>query len=542
MRGERLDAKTAFTSSAILAVVTHPANMIMTIVPRVVGSLANVDRIQDFLLEPPRVDGRKIRPVSEPSADEMAISVDNVAIQVQDRSAPILNDISFKVPKGHVTMCGGPTGCGKTTLARAILGESCPSVGTVSVSSARVAYCDQKAWIPTGTIKDIVCAFEKKADEEAYKQAIRLCCLEHDLATLPDGDDTLVGSRGVNLSGGQRQRVALARLIYSKASIAVLDDPFSALDGATENKVVDNLLGRDGWFRRSHVTAFIVSNAAQHFHLADQIILIENGRIEQQGKWFTMQNRTLEMQKFSFHETEEPTEAAARIMKQKAKAQADEDAEQDLHRTTGDISLYLHYLKSVGVANLLLLTVSTAGFAFFSTFIQYWLKLWTESDGTKTTFYIAGYFVLAFVAWFSTSCQMGINYILLAPRSGSRLHKSLLTTILGAPLIYFSSTDVGVILNRFSQDISLVDRQLPNALSALIVQILKMIVQIVLVVQVQRMLLFALPACVVLVYFVQRVYLRPSRQLRVLELESHSALYSWFLETVWFSPSIHSLS
>ncbi|PWI72127.1 multidrug resistance-associated protein [Purpureocillium lilacinum] len=134
------------------------------------------------------------------------------------------------------------------------------------------------------------------------------------------------------------------------------------------------------------------------------------------------------------------------------------------------------------------------------------------------------------------------TFMLLASRSGRMLHQALLVSIFGAPLSYFVSTDTGVTLNRFSQDISLVDRQLPVALSGLCTQILKMTVQLAILLQVQRQLWLALPVCIAVVYVVQRVYLRTSRQLRALELESHSALYSWFLETVDGVVSIRSFA
>ena len=202
-RGESLDTKTAFTTIAVLALVTHPANMIMTIVPEFVGLLANVDRIQSFLLEEPRVDERKV----SRAGDEAAFVLTDITIRFKDRPSPDLQNISLRLARNTVTICAGPTGCGKTTLAKVMLGEIPPSQGAVEVSSARIAYCDQKAWIPTGTIRDIICAFSDDIDERLYNDTLKACCIDYDLQRLPNGDETVVGSRGVNLSGGQRQRI-----------------------------------------------------------------------------------------------------------------------------------------------------------------------------------------------------------------------------------------------------------------------------------------------------------------------------------------------
>ena len=206
-RGEPLDAETAFTTVAILSLVTHPANMIMTIVPRVVAAMANVDRIQAFLLDPSRADGRLRVSTNTAIASDDSVHFDNVIIRFAKLQDPTLKNISMKMQLGSVTMCAGITGSGKSTLAKAILGELSPESGTIQVSSSRIAYCDQNAWIPTGTVKEIVCAFASDVDEAAYQLAIDICCLEYDISRLADGDSTLIGSRGVNISGGQRQRL-----------------------------------------------------------------------------------------------------------------------------------------------------------------------------------------------------------------------------------------------------------------------------------------------------------------------------------------------
>lgn len=221
----RLDAKTAFTTIAILALVTHPANMIMTIVPRAVAAFANIERIQSYLLERSRVDQRKVSrgtsQAPETEGQPIAISLSDVTVLFDDSATPTLRGISMALPKGSATICSGPTGSGKSTLAKTILGEICPTAGEVKVSSVCIGYCDQKAWIPTGTVKEIVCAFEDKVDAQLYQDALRASCLDHDLERLPNGDATIIGSRGINLSGGQRQRL-VSRVLSRECVILIV--------------------------------------------------------------------------------------------------------------------------------------------------------------------------------------------------------------------------------------------------------------------------------------------------------------------------------
>jgi ABC-type transport system involved in cytochrome bd biosynthesis fused ATPase/permease subunit len=103
----------------------------------------------------------------------------------------------------------GPIGAGKTTLARAILGDIAPDSGSIAVSSKHIAYCAQKPWLINSSIKAMVCglADEKEIDDEWYQTVICACGLDEDIKQLSGADFAAVGSRGVTLSGGQRQRV-----------------------------------------------------------------------------------------------------------------------------------------------------------------------------------------------------------------------------------------------------------------------------------------------------------------------------------------------
>lgn len=206
--GSTLDTETAFTTTALLGLVTHPANMIMTIVPQAVGSLAAFERIQQYLLEPPRRDERMVLRKTDDASPETspAVRIENVTIHNTSSMAPVLTNVNLDIKKGSIVMCSGPVGSGKTTLAKALMGELPTGGGTISVSSKRIGSCAQSPWLPSGTLKEAICGFSPE-DPAWYDQVVRLCCLDEDISVLPQGDETQIGSRGLNLSGGQRQRV-----------------------------------------------------------------------------------------------------------------------------------------------------------------------------------------------------------------------------------------------------------------------------------------------------------------------------------------------
>ncbi|KAI0837775.1 ABC transporter [Hypoxylon sp. FL0890] len=546
VRGGGLDTETAFTTIAILSMVTHPANMVMTIVPRVIASFASFERIQSFLLEPSRHDYRielddpKRTPVSEAHGTDLgAISYPAVHVEglFVGESRFVLDNVNLTVKPGSIIICSGATAAGKTTLTRSILSEV-PFVGTVGVSSKRIGYCSQLPWLPNGSIRQVITSLADDvivADLGWYETVIDACCLTKDIDELPNGDETFVGSRGSNLSGGQRQRLALARAIFARTNILILDDPFSSLDGRTENQVIENLLGGEGLLRQLGTTVLLISNSTQYFRLADEIVVLEGGHIKERGRWEELASQHPQILKIIPTEEgvyEDKTLPTDRLNQLAQQREWFDDSAINLKRQAGDSALYSYYIKAAGIGNFTIMVSCTALYSFFITFPQYWLKLWADSSSSEDWIFVGGYIALNLIAWVSTNGIMWSTVMRIAPHSGLVLHSKLLKTVTCAPLLYFSRTDSGSILNRFSQDFELVDRKLAPALSTVCVQIFKLLVQVVLLFIAQKLLTLTLPVCLVIIYVVQRIYLRTSRQLRLLELESKSEVFIDFLETV----------
>ncbi|KAI0117845.1 putative ABC transporter [Nemania sp. FL0031] len=554
VQGHDLDTETAFTTVAILLMITHPANMIMTIVPRAVASLAGFERIQIFLLRPHLQAKREIPPPLRSSPDKVSwdrnlthLVSPGPAIQVKqlkigDGNA-IIENISLDLVEGSFNILSGATGSGKSTLLRAILGEVVPTHGSVSLATQKVAYCSQRPWLPNGNIREVIYGQTSLIHDHElwYQEVLKLCCLTRDFDSLPDGDQTQIGSRGLNLSGGQKQRVALARALFARSDILLLDDTFSGLDGETEQTIFDNLFGFDGLIRRFKTTVLLASNSSQYFHAADNIIVLGNRTVLDHGTWQEIKIKAASTAKFSSRtQARENALVSANFNKLAAQLRAKDETQADLARHTGDLSLYNYYYSFIGWVNMFLLVTTTSVYAFFITIPQYWLQLWTEAGGKNTGFYTTGYLFLSFMSWLSTSLQVWSLGIRLAPQSGSRLHQHLLNIVMSAPLSYFSQTDNGSILNRFSQDILLIDTQLPSALQTVVVQVFKLLMQVVVLCMAQKWLALFLPACGFVVYAVQKVYLRTSRQLRFLELQSRAQVFSSFLESIEGLETIRS--
>lgn len=238
--GKAIDVNLAFTSLAVIGMVTGPANYIIVLMPNFAMFFAAYDRVQKYLLSPDREDKREhldkrysnasqgevVSHISAPTSDSestdatligesqtedsVAISVENATIRPASTAEPALKDISTTFRVGSLIVCSGAVGTGKTTLAKALLGDLPPDSGVIKTAFGSIAYCSQTAWLINGTIKDIIRGPPGDAselDEAWYRKVLHACDLEEDLHQLPDGDETMIGSRGITLSGGQKQRV-----------------------------------------------------------------------------------------------------------------------------------------------------------------------------------------------------------------------------------------------------------------------------------------------------------------------------------------------
>lgn len=185
---------------------------------------------------------------------------EGAAEQIETRST--LRNVSLRFPEGALSVITGKTGSGKSLLLAAILGEVKLLSGIVKVPSppseqeldevkpiptaewlipSLTAFVSQTPWIETGTVQDNI-TFGLPLVDSRYQKVLRACSLEKDIELLIDGDKTEVGPKGVTLSGGQRWRVALARALYSRAGILILDDVLSAVDAHVGRVMVDQAL------------------------------------------------------------------------------------------------------------------------------------------------------------------------------------------------------------------------------------------------------------------------------------------------------------
>ncbi|UKZ80163.1 hypothetical protein TrVFT333_007920 [Trichoderma virens FT-333] len=265
----------AFTSLALINLVTEPLLMFCQALPSLTQAVSCFSRIEKFLeIESPPWHWES-HSLLEEDASAMPLhsragrssSLPLVTFQSADISwfpknhqgKVILRNLNFSIPAGFTAIVG-PVGSGKSSLLASIIGETTIVSGEMqSHITSRVAFCSQKPWLTNDTIKRNIIG-ELEFDQAWFNYVVQCCALREDLNNLPDGVMTIVGENGSSLSGGQRQRVALARAVYSKLPAVVLDDFISGLDPEAAQTVQTSLFHTNGHFRRAGISVVLATN------------------------------------------------------------------------------------------------------------------------------------------------------------------------------------------------------------------------------------------------------------------------------------------
>jgi len=378
-----------------------------------------------------------------------------------------------------------------------------------------------------------------------YTEVVRACALADDFALFRDGDQSIPGSRGLSLSGGQKARLALARAVYSRTYLIVLDDVFSALDAKTEAHVVDSLFGKHGLLRKLNSTVVLATHSPRMMALVDRFIIMKaDGTVHVNGLPTGARIGNLDadgMEEITSMPAQDSKTSTLPVKRQSPVKKPSANDHDDLTRRTGDVAVYRYHTSSISVLPFLSFISVTVVFAVASYFPQVWLRWWAESNGSHLAKCVSVYVILAVVAWISRAVALWCMLIYISPRSLAKLHLTMLKTAMSAPMSYFAQTDTGLILNRSSQDIGLTDRVLPLTFGKVLIQLCTILAQAALICQGSAFMAISIPFLLMAVYALQKIYLLTSRQLRFLELENHSPLYTNFLETLAGVPTIRAL-
>ncbi|KAF9576687.1 hypothetical protein EC968_005460 [Mortierella alpina] len=520
------------------------------------------------------------RPVSSANASSSQVDEERQPLLASSPSSiasaisgkPVLSNINLQVPDGSLTAIAGRVGQGKSSLLSAIIGDMYKWQGRVTVYG-NLAFVPQQAWIINATVRDNI-LLGKPFNQEKYDKIVFSAGLVPDIEMLPKGSETEIGEKGINLSGGQKQRVALARAAYQDADIYLLDDPLSAVDAHVDQHLWKHLIGPEGLLR--HKTRLLVTHGIEHLESVDQIVVIKDGVILEQGGYqellqarsafsqlileYSVREKMKKKQQQSGDSAKVGTTAT---VDPKVLAPATDDLKKAapvsrVDKTTngalvsaekmetGKIGwkVFFDYARAISLRNAVLCLFLYALGQVCQIATNFWLRYWVTAserkDDRPIVFFLGGYALL--VALFLVS-DVTVNYmanVVCALQGARNLHDRLLTRVLRLPMSFFDTTPMGRILNRFSSDVSAVDSQLPELLPSFFSFSFTILGIMFVISYSTPIFLVAVPPLLFVFILIQDYYIKTSGALKRLLSVSKSPLYQHFSESLAGASIIRS--
>ena len=284
---DKMSVGDLFAFTLYLGFLIAPIVQMSNIGSQITEAFAGLDRMEEVLsLEK---EGQETDRTQNLDKIEGNISFDDVSFSY-DNGKEILHNISFQAPAGSVTALVGTSGSGKTTIAGLAASFLKPDSGIIRIDKidmkniklesyrSKLGVVLQDDFLFEGTIRENILFPKPEAGEEELLAAVEAAHVKEFTDRLDDGLDTLIGERGIKLSGGQRQRVSIARALLADPRILILDEATSNLDTESELYIQESL---------SHLmegrTTFVIAHRLSTIRRADQILVIEEGKIAEQG-------------------------------------------------------------------------------------------------------------------------------------------------------------------------------------------------------------------------------------------------------------------
>ncbi|KAJ2186808.1 hypothetical protein EV181_003106, partial [Coemansia sp. RSA 532] len=602
-----LTAQLVFVSLSLFNLLQFPLIMFPVIISALVEASVAMNRVYRLLtsdeLDPSsvtRLTSTRVAKAATGDSDVVAVRVRGASFRWSTGGPLVLDNINFSANSNEHLAVLGRVGAGKSSLASALLGDMRLEQGDVAVHGS-VAYAPQQPWIMNATLRDNI-LFGLKYDEAFYIRVIDACALRPDLDMLAAGDLTEIGEKGINLSGGQKARVSLARAVYARADVYILDDPLSAVDAHVGRHLFEHVLGPNGLLRsrcRIHVT-----NAISFVSKCDSALVLRNATVAEHGpigELLKARGQVYNLIQEYGSTTASSPSTSSDITPNASAVQLDntlESAEklgsfQDItgHRTTiGSLppasiaSLqqtgHLQLLQDSGDNGEALMTkeVSAVGKVSLAAYVSYfracswsgtvlfiggvllcqaalvlsnvWLKVWASaneahersgtSDSRGPLYYIAVYGLFGVVAAAFCYLRAVVQWCVCVVRSGRVTHRQMLQAVLRSPTSFFDTTPLGRILQRFSKDMNSVDEVIPRTIGSWLVCIANVLLSLLVIVV--SLPAFAVVVVPVLVFFfyLKNYFLDTSRTLKRLDSTTRSPIYAGFQESLAGASTIRA--
>ena len=379
------------------------------------------------------------RSLNTERSSSKVIPVDSRSL-VTEISNNIISNISFKLMKNEIILLTGSIGAGKSVLLQSLINEFHHASSCFRIRG-QVSFLSSIPWLIAGTIRENI-LMGRPFDSSFYEEILEACALIQDLNLFELKDQHEVGDQGCILSGGQKARICLARVLYSRADIYLLDDPLSALDNSVANHIFLNcfkVLCRG--------KSLLIATHQIHFSkYADKIINLKDGTIDFFGEANQLEN----------FESINSRKVIPEIENKNDYVYIDRSKDESHHNLKfSAIWTYLKFaFKNIPAFCLFLVYFIFAQGVYQSCY--YFQIQWSELNSKDSSYYlyICGFLILACLVVFTIRVYVVIGHLLI---SSEKIHNKALKSLTCTPLAFFNNNPAGILLNRFTKDIGVVD-------------------------------------------------------------------------------------
>lgn len=559
---QELSAARIFSCLTIFSMLDGLVGSMTDLISSLATAKVGAGRIAAFIgSSAPKTDA----PAPPLPAAALGLSLKNLSFRYEDGEAPALSGINLEINPGEAVAIVGPVGSGKSSFLLGLLGQVPQSKGELqwkglaAGQSPRFGFVPQEASVVHGSLRENLYLGEASSHEGPdLDLVLTATCLGPDVKRLPGGLETEIGEQGINLSGGQKQRLSLARAALLDPSVVLLDDPLSAVDGRTENLLVERLLF--GLWQDK--TRFVVTHRLQHLSRFDRILFVENGRVLADGSLPELLARHEAFRLFyqQLHEEPEAPGFAGKTSSEAAAVSVDGGAAgvlpfvQAEDRASGRVKgeIYKRYLKALLQGKngttwpCALAFTLAAGLTIGLPMLQNnWLAYWSDHRENLRAPFEA--FPVALLLWGSFGL-LGIIAAVLhqllwlqrALAAGVRIHDQALASLLKAPLRFFDSTPSGRILNRFSRDVESAERDVAWNLEKTLVPLFHAVAALLLLLVKLPLLVLVIGPALFAYHSFQARYRRAMLDVQRLTSLARSPRFAFLKETMQALSSIQA--
>ncbi|KAI5949274.1 YCF1 [Candida jiufengensis] len=281
-----LSTDLVFPALSLFNLLSFPLAVVPMVITNIVEAQVAIGRLTKYLTSSELQGNAVSKQAPADKIGDVAVSIKNGTFlwsksKNEQNYKVALSNINLDAKKGELDCIVGKVGSGKSSIIQAILGDLYKLDGEV-ILHGKVAYVAQVPWIMNGSVRENI-LFGHKYDPEFYNHVLKACALTVDLAILTKGDQTEVGEKGISLSGGQKARLSLARAVYARADVYLLDDPLSAVDEHVGKHLVDHVLGPNGLLKTK--CKILATNNIKVLSIANNLNMVSDGRLIEQGTY-----------------------------------------------------------------------------------------------------------------------------------------------------------------------------------------------------------------------------------------------------------------